>query len=328
MPIRALPGLLRAARLFVDGGGPAPILPAMSGLPPSSNAIQVCTSGWTAYALLDSGNGRKLERFGSATVIRGEPKAWWRPSLSEADWQAAGAEHRDSDGKWRVKPGTGRTGTLERGALKLEVRLGDGSKHLGVFPEQEPHWRWLEALARDSHIRSGSHRLLNLFGYTGAASLVAAAAGFHVTHVDASKPAIAWARRNQELSGLAGAPVRWILEDAFKYCRRELKRGSRYQVILLDPPSYGRGPRGELWKVDERLPELLDICRKLLADKPLGIIVTLYAVEVSALVAGQLLGDATRGLGGELTQGELALAHEKDPARLLPLSLWSRWRAP
>lgn len=179
-------------------------------------------------------------------------------------------------------------------------------------------------------------RLLNLFGYTGVASLAAAAAGFAVTHVDASKPAIAWGRHNQSLSNLDDAPIRWILDDALKFLRREIRRGIRYDAIVLDPPSYGRGPNGELWKVETRLPELLALCRQALAENPRFILLTLYNLEASPLMLANLLDQTTRGLPGDISRGELALMPNPEPGSLhpaeslhpLPLSLWARWQSP
>jgi 23S rRNA (cytosine1962-C5)-methyltransferase len=169
-------------------------------------------------------------------------------------------------------------------------------------------------------------KVLNLFGYTGVASLVAAAAGCSVTHVDASKPAVAWARTNQRLSNLNLAPIRWILDDAIKYVRREIRRGIRYDAILLDPPSFGRGPNRELWKAEKQLTDLLDICRQVLSDHPLFIILTMYNIEASSLMIGNLLNDTMRDYGGAVQVGELALKH-KYSERLLPLSIFGRWES-
>ncbi len=286
--------------------------------------IQVLTSDWPEYALLDSGRGRKLERFGSHIVSRGEPKAWWRPALPESEWAKAVAEHDDERGQWRFRGRAPGECPLRFEDVTLQARITEGSKHLGVFPEQAPHWRWLREKGRAQP--RGTRRLLNLFGYTGAASLVAAAAGFQVTHVDASKPAITWARKNQELSGLGEAPIRWILDDALKFVRRELRRGVRYDAIALDPPSYGRGPNKEVWKVDEHLPELLEACRQVLSDSPLFVVMTLYSLEASSLMIANVLAEMTKGLSGAVSIGELALRHSgAGDARLLPLSLWGRW---
>ncbi len=278
----------------------------------------VLCSAWDAHALLDCGGRRKLERFGDRLLIRGEPKAWWRADSRVAAWRRADAEIADAGGDWRLRTDLPRSWMLQYGPLSLEARLTDMSRHVGVFPEQEPHWSWL---AGRLAARPGA-RVLNLFGYTGVATLVAAAAGAQVTHVDASKPALAWARRNQELSGLQDAPVRWLLDDAFKFVARERRRGRQYDAILLDPPSFGRGPKGEIWKVEQQLPELLGAIRGLLAPGRGLVVLTLYNLEASSLMLKCLMEDAFPG--GSLEYGELALrCTETD--RILPLSLFARW---
>lgn len=273
------------------------------------------------HALLDSGNRKKLERFGGVTLIRSEPKAWWKPAADPADWQNADAQYEDDAGQWQTRRRTPRSWSFEAEGLTLEGRLTDGTKHVGLFPEQASHWHWMrERLTPDS-------RILNLFGYTGMASLVAAQAGAKVTHVDASKPAIAWGRDNQQRSSLADKPIRWILDDALKFLRREGKRGSQYDGILLDPPSFGRGPRGEIWKVEEALPELLEAAAQLIPHEsklPSFVLLTMYNLEASALMLGTLLADQLKPLGGTLSVGELCLK-EESAGRLLPLSLYGRW---
>ncbi len=322
-------------------------------LPP----LPVLTAGWPDYALLDTGRRRKLERFGTQIIIRGEPKAWWEPSLPDFAWTGAHAVHEE-DRPWRLAPGAPREWTMHWRSLTLQARVADTSKHLGIFPEQSPHWEFIQthgsasapSLSRGTPLprplpnsnletpnpKLPSLKLLNLFGYTGVASLAAAAAGFAVTHVDASKPAIAWGRHNQHLSNLDAAPIRWILDDALKFLRREIRRGIRYDAIVLDPPSYGRGPSGELWKVETRLPELLHLCRQALSENPRFILLTLYNLEASPLMLANLLEQTTRGLPGDISRGELALLPNPDPGTLhpgesrhpLPLSLWARWQAP
>jgi 23S rRNA (cytosine1962-C5)-methyltransferase len=278
---------------------------------------------WPEYQLIDSGNRLKLERFGSTWVIRSEPKAWWKPDHDESFWKQAHARFDDA-GNWQLlKKNTARQWQMRLGSLTFQARLTDMSKHLGVFPEQEPHWRWINNQLSSSG--TSGLRVLNLFGYTGAATLVAAAAGAQVTHVDASKPAIAWARENQALSGLEEAPVRWILEDALKYVRREIRRGVRYHGILMDPPSFGRGPNGEVWKVEEQIVTLLDECRQLLDLNSGFLVLTLYNLEASALMLHNLVGQVMSG-NGTLSSGELALQH-RDSEKQLPLSLYSRWSA-
>ena len=288
--------------------------------------IEVLASEWDGYQLLDSGSGRKLESFAGVRVIRSEPKAWWQPNLPEAEWRKAVAVHEDAgrEGRWRLQPGAPKEWEAKLGSLRFQLRFMDNSKQVGIFPEQSPHWDWLARQPAEG--AAGKPKLLNLFGYTGAASLVAAKAGWAVAHVDASKPAVAWGRRNQELSGLADAPIRWILEDAPTFVAREAKRGNTYDAILLDPPAFGRGPNGELWKIERDLAPLLRACRQILSPQPRFVLLTVYTIDASSLLCGNLLTEMTAGLGGRVEIGELALRHDRD-ARLLPLSLWGRWQA-
>ena len=285
---------------------------------PEIPAIRTTLGHFPDYELIDSGRRSKLERFGPVTVIRGEPKAWWEPASAKREWDRAQAVHNEDSG-WKLRPGCPREWKLRNGSLSFILRLSDTSKHLGFFPEQSPHWRAIRETARPGA------RLLNLFGYTGAATLVAAAAGWSPTHVDASKPAIAWARENQAACELTDQPIRWILEDAIKYVRREVRRGSRYDGILLDPPAFGRGPDGNVWKVERQLPELLDLCGQVLSNQPRLLILTTYNIEASALMLRNLIADLMRSHGGRIDVGELALPHTAAPDRLLPLSIYAKW---
>ncbi len=288
--------------------------------------IEVLFGGWDGYELLDSGDRRKLERFGDVLLVRGEPRAWWKPSLPDADWRKAAAVHDEKS--WTFKPGAPQEWLLPLGlpgaeGLKLLARFTETSKHVGVFPEQWPHWSFLMDQGRADSGRKP--RLLNLFGYTGAATLAAAAAGFEATHVDASRPAIAWARRNQELSGLRETNIRFLLDDAGKFVKRELRRGNRYEAVLLDPPAFGRGPNKELWKVERQVTELLAECGALLSDSARLLILTMYNTDASALMLQNLLADAMPSAGGRVEVGELAL-RQSTGDRILPRSIWARWQ--
>lgn len=284
-------------------------------------ALETLSSDWSDYQLLDSGNGRKLERFGEHRLIREEPKAWWRPATGSEQWGKVAATY-DSSGNWKLHRGgdQARSWPMRYGKVRMEARLTDMSKHVGVFPEQAPHWDWISDKLRT---RSGA-RVLNLFGYTGIASLVAAAAGAEVTHVDASKPALAWARQNQQFSGLGDRPVRWLLDDAFKFVAREVRRKRHYDVVLLDPPSFGRGPKGEIWKVDQQIIELLRNLKQLLGDQPLCLVLTMYNLEASSVMLENLLADVLPT--GRIQAGELVLKPKYGNSRL-PLSLFARWEA-
>ncbi|KAF0093968.1 MAG: SAM-dependent methyltransferase [Puniceicoccaceae bacterium 5H] len=279
----------------------------------------VLSADFPDYQLLDSGRGRKLERFGDVILIRPEPKAWWRPATGDEQWGRAQAAFQDN-GKWKfLRKKLDPSWKVAVCGNTLEVRLTDMSKHVGLFPEQEPHWSWLQERLQGRK----EPRVLNLFGYTGAASLAAARVGAKVTHVDASKPAIAWGKHNQQLSGLQDATVRWLLDDAFKFVAREIRRGNRYEAILLDPPSFGRGPKGEVWKVEEHVVDFLDHLRKLLSDEAACLILTMYNLEASSIMLHNLVQDMLPA--GEVSSGELALLPKYGQHRM-PLSLFCRWQ--
>jgi len=220
--------------------------------------VMLETGGWADYGLLDSGHGRKLERYGAVTVIRPEEQALWTPKLPESQWAAAqaiftGDVEEEGSGRWRFPTAMPESWTMAYGPARFVCRF-TSFRHVGVFPEQAAHWAWMVERIAAAKAAGRTPKLLNLFGYTGLASLIAAAAGAQVTHVDASKKAIAWARENQALSGLDALPIRWICEDAMKFVAREARRGNRYDAIILDPPKYGRGTNGEVWHLFEHLP--------------------------------------------------------------------------
>jgi 23S rRNA (cytosine1962-C5)-methyltransferase len=281
------------------------------------------TAGWADYALLDSGNGRKLERYGKLSVVRPEPQCLWTPKRPLAEWQAADAvfdpSGEEDEGRWRWGRQPHERFQLAWGETKFWSRFTP-FRHLAFFPEQQANWAYVDAQVR----AAPGMKLLNLFGYTGVASLVAAAAGAQVTHVDASKKSVAWARENAELSGLAEKPVRWIVEDARKYVQREVRRGSRYEGIILDPPKYGRGPTGEVWKLFEHLPELVTQCAGLLSTEARFLILNVYAERISGLSVAGLLAEAMADRGGTIQWGELALMEESGE-RGIGLSFFARW---
>jgi 23S rRNA (cytosine1962-C5)-methyltransferase len=284
------------------------------------------TEGWGDYGLLDSGAGRKLERYGPWTVVRPEPQCLWRPALDPAAWAAADATFEPGDdedaGRWRKSAGIPSSWPMRWRKVTFGARL-TAFRHLAVFPEQAANWDWLDGRLRGS--RPGL-KLLNLFGYTGVLSLVAASAGAVVTHVDASKKAVAWARENAAASGLADAPVRWICEDARKYVARELRRGVRYDGVILDPPKYGRGPAGEIWRLYDDLPELLTGCAALLSEEASFLLLNAYSERISGLALAGLMGEVVTGRGGVVDWGELALM-ESTARRGVGLSFYARWSA-
>jgi 23S rRNA (cytosine1962-C5)-methyltransferase len=285
------------------------------------------TQGWADYALLDSGNGRKLERYGPYMVVRPEPQCMWAPALPAETWENADAvfdpaasSDDDDAGRWRFKAQPKDTWPLSWGQAKFKARF-TAFRHLAFFPEQAANWAWLDERVRNA---GGQPRVLNLFGYTGVASLVMAAAGAAVTHVDASKKAVGWARENAELSGLSDRPIRWITEDARKYVQREVRRGSKYDGIILDPPKYGRGPGGEVWRLFEDLPELAGLCAELLSDDASFLILNAYAERISGAALAGLLAEKLAGRGGSLEWGELALVQEGGE-RQVGMSFYGRW---
>ncbi len=283
------------------------------------------TTGWADYALLDSGDGRKLERYGPYMVVRPEPQCLWRPRRPEA-WTGADAafdpEGEEDAGRWRFRATPKDAWPLAWRGVRFHGRF-TAFRHLAFFPEQAANWAWLDEKVCALPERP---RVLNLFGYTGVASLVCAAAGAAVTHVDASRKAVGWARENAALSGLEGAPVRWITEDAKKYVAREARRGSRYEGIILDPPKYGRGPAGEVWRLLEDLPELAALCAELLSDNPAFLLLNAYAERISGAALSSLLAEQLTGRGGRIDWGELALVEEAGD-RQVGLSFFARWSA-
>lgn len=284
------------------------------------------TTAWADYGMVDSGHGRKLERYGPYRVVRPEPQCLWTPRLAPEAWAAADATFDPSgdedEGRWRFNGRPKETWPLAWRGVTFNGRF-TAFRHLAFFPEQAANWDWLDQAVRSA---GGQPRVLNLFGYTGVASLACAAAGAAVTHVDASKKAIGWARENAELSGLADRPVRWICEDARRYVQREARRGSRYEGIILDPPKYGRGPGGEVWRLFEDLPELLRLCVELLSGEARFLVLNAYAERISGLSLGALLAEAMAGRGGRVDWGELALMEETGE-RGVGLSFFARWSA-
>ncbi|MCR5857901.1 class I SAM-dependent methyltransferase [Mesorhizobium sp. J428] len=280
------------------------------------------------YALLDSGDGEKLEQYGPYRIVRPEGQAIWRRALPERDWANVDAVFTgDTDeegiGRWRFpKQPLGETWPMTHDGISYLGRF-TSFRHVGVFPEQAPHWSHMEGLIRGAN---RPVKVLNLFGYTGLASLVAARAGAEVTHVDASKKAIGWARENQEIARLSDRPIRWICDDAMKFVEREARRDSRYDIILFDPPAYGRGPKGEVWQLFEDLPAMADLCRQILTPKPLAVVLTAYSIRASFFAIHALMRDIFAGMGGTVESGELII-REKSAGRALSTSLFSRWVA-
>jgi 23S rRNA (cytosine1962-C5)-methyltransferase len=276
--------------------------------------METLTPEWAEYELLDSGEGKKLERFGEYMLVRPEPQARWAAALPAGRWRAADGEYvkaaNGPRGEWKfLKPIPARW-EMRRGNLKFWVQPAP-SGHVGVFPDQACHWDWIAEVTRRA---DRPVKVLSLFGHTGLATLAAAAAGAEVTHVDASRKAVAWARENQSLSGLSERPIRWIVEDALTFVRREARRGNQYDAMMLDPPKFGRGPSGEMWKLDESLPEFLGACGRVLIASPVFILLNVYTtvltrgrIEKEAEELRAWLKEMLTQFRVTITAGELAL---------------------
>ena len=281
---------------------------------------------WPDYGLIDSGHGRKLERYGRFRFIRPEPQAMWAPA--QDDWQADGEFVPGSDeeggGRWfyeRPVPAEG--WPLEWREVTFQSSCTP-FRHLGFFPDMAPVWEWMRGRIADKVSAGDQAQVMNLFGYTGVGTMAMAAAGAQMVHVDASKKSVAQARANAALSGLEDRPVRWIVDDAAKFVAREVRRGRRYDGILLDPPKYGRGPDGEVWRLEEDLPGLIAHCRQLLDADSRFLFLTVYAVRMSALAIGELLRQAFADLPGTVEAGELVV-REEARGLMLPTAIWARW---
>jgi 23S rRNA (cytosine1962-C5)-methyltransferase len=294
--------------------------------PPAPKIEMLSSAYWEDYELLDTGNSFKLERFGSYKFIRPEPQAVWKPALVAKEWEKADAifepSSEESGGRWQFNHQLEPEWKMHYRDLSFMARTSN-SRHLGVFPEQATHWDWIrERLAASQP----PINVLNLFGYTGIASLAAAKAGANVTHLDASKKSVQFARENQHLSGLEGRPIRWIIDDAIKFVMREARRGVHYEGIILDPPKFGRGPKGEVWEFFKMLPFLLQEIQPLLAPKPLFLVITAYAIRASALSLHYSIQEMMHASGGNLSSGELVIK-EKSAGRILSMAITSRWSA-
>ncbi|HEX9954336.1 MAG TPA: class I SAM-dependent methyltransferase [Allosphingosinicella sp.] len=275
---------------------------------------------WADYGLVDCGHGRKLERYGRFRFIRPEPQAMWAPASGnwDADGEFIPGSDEEGGGRWDFS----RAVPKEGWDLKWEeVRFRAQNtpfRHLAFFPDMAPQWAWMR-----ERLGEGTEAM-NLFGYTGVGSLAMAATGAKITHVDASKKSVEAGKQNAVLSGMADKPIRWMIDDAAKFTAREVRRGRRYDGIILDPPKWGRGPNGEVWKLEEGLPPLIADCAKLLDAESRFLVLTVYAVRMSALAIGELLRQATAHLGGRVECGDMAV-REEARGLLLPTAIFARW---
>lgn len=280
------------------------------------------------YELLDTGDGEKLERFGPYTFVRPYEDAVWSKTLTkevQEIWDKADGKFYSSKtgakAGWKMSKGTFDKWEMQYKGIKF-LTSPTPFRHLGFFPEQASHWDFIEEKIRKA---KKPIKFLNLFGYTGVASLFALRAGAEVTHLDASKQILNWAKENQKLNAeLAEAPMRIIEDDAIKFLEREGKRESKYDAIIMDPPKFGRGPKGEIWKIEEMLPKLLSAVQKVLSDRPIFVILTSYATDSSSLSLGYALSDAMKNFDGKIEQGELCVL-EKSNSRIIPLANTAIW---
>lgn len=279
---------------------------------------------WTDYELLDCGTGMKQERWGDVNLVRPDPQIIW-PRISGEKWADYDAYYHRSErggGKWDFRRTLPESWVVRYGDLRFKIRP-TAFKHTGLFPEQAVNWDWFSARIR----RAGRPiEVLNLFGYTGAATVAAAAAGASVCHVDASEGMVRWCRENAALSGLENHPIRYIGDDCLKFVRREIKRGRRYDAIIMDPPTFGRGNQGEMWKLETHLWELLTECRRVLSDQPLFFLINAYTARLSPTVVINLLQALLPGAGGKITGGEVGLPIRAD-GKILPCGIYGRWEA-
>ncbi len=279
--------------------------------------------GWKDYELIDTGDGMKLERFGEYIISRPDPRVIWKPQKPPAVWDTAHAHYVRStktEGHWQINSPPPHHWLIRYPDMTFLLEP-TAFKHIGIFPEQAVNWVWLENI-----IAKQPFNILNLFAYTGAATIAAARAGAHVTHLDSVKSAITWAHENARLNHVTEKQIRWIEDDAMKFVSREAKRGNTYDGIILDPPRFGRGSKGEVWKLIDDLPRLLEACASILSPRARFLLVNTYTADISAVALGQLVSSIMKSRDGIVTYGELALK-ESGSNRLLPSGIFARWES-
>jgi len=278
---------------------------------------------WRDYELLDTGDGMKLERWGAFVLARPDPQVIWPRTSDWKDWD--GWYHRSDKGggRWEVRKKLPMSWTADYGQLRFKISP-TGFKHTGLFPEQAVNWDWCGERIRSAKTAGREVSVLNLFGYTGAATVAAAAAGASVCHVDAAKGMVEWCRENARLSKLSEAPIRYIVDDCVAFVKREIRRGRKYDAIIMDPPSYGHGAGGEVWKMETHFWPLLEDCRKLLSETPLFFLVNAYTTGLSSTALGNVMTLLLSSMGGRLSTGEVGLPIEKS-GLTLPCGICGRW---
>lgn len=284
----------------------------------------ITLQNWEDYELLDSGDGEKLERFGKHILIRPEPKAIWQKSLTK-EWEQADAIYQrttDKEGKWYFRREIGKTNAIRWKDLTFKIKP-TYFKHTGIFPENAVHWQWIQEQIQQAN---RPLNILNLFAYTGGSTLAALVKGASVTHLDALKEVVTWAHENAQLSGLNEKPVRWIVDDAMTYVKREIKRGKKYDAIILDPPKFGRAASGKVWKFEQDIEPLLLACKQLLSTKPAFILLNTYTVEFSSVTLNNLITQMMKDQNGRVEHGEIVIP-QKEKSISLPTSIFARWTA-
>ncbi len=277
------------------------------------------------YTLIDSGKGNKLEKFGPFLIRRPAAQALWIPTLSEKEWDKAQAVFtREEDKKWSQLRTLPPKWHINVAGITFKIEPTDFG-HLGIFPEQKPQWEWITRTILHHHKKTSSKmKVLNLFAYSGGSTMAAGKAGAEVVHLDASKGMITWARENAALNGLTDAPIRWIIDDVKKFLKKELRRGSKYDAIILDPPSFGRGSKGEIFKIEEDILSLLDMCRQLLSDRPVFVLFSCHSPGFTEIAMKNLMGQMMKGVDGVIESGEMCLFGEKNVLPL-PSGTFARW---
>lgn len=282
---------------------------------------------WQDYQLLDTGEGMKMERWGKFTLVRPDPQVIW-PRRAGPKWEGWDGFYHRSDrggGKWEYRTKLPPSWHIDYPALGLKFRISPTSfKHTGLFPEQAVNWEWCTERIQAARASGREVSVINLFGYTGGATCAAAKAGASVCHVDAADGMVKWCRENATLSGLQDAPIRYIVDDCLKFVRREIRRGRTYDAVIMDPPTYGRGSGGEMWKLENHLWELLEECGKLLSDDPIFFLINAYTARLSPTVIANLLDELMRDRDGTVTSGEVGLPIQAD-GKTLPCGVYGRW---
>jgi 23S rRNA (cytosine1962-C5)-methyltransferase len=281
-------------------------------------------AGEAGYELIDSGMEEKLERYGDIVLARPDPQALWEKRLPASEWRKADGwyERKEKGGVWHTRHGMPKEWEIKYGGCTFLIKPTT-FKHTGLFPEQKPNWDWIEKQCAKREYP----KVLNLFAYSGAATLAAAKAGAEVTHLDASKTAVAWAKENAIRSGLSDKPIRWLIDDVLAFVKREEKRGIRYDGIIMDPPAFGHGPKDELWKIEEHFIPLVKNCMNLLSEKPLFFLINGYASGYSPLAFVHNLAPLSEKMGGDMEYGELLIEESQKNPRHLPAGIFARWHA-